>query len=266
MLEVNNIEVVYDKLSLIIQGISFKVPEKSIVAFLGANGAGKTTTLKAISGALQLERGEVSDGTITFKGKEIQNRAPYKIAKMGITMVPENRGIFDDLTVEENLNVGAFRKKMSRSSLKRNYEKVYELFPSLVSHRKRLGRVLSGGEQQMLAIGRALMAEPKVMLLDEPSLGLSPLLVKEVFEAIKKINADDGVTILLVEQNAVKAFDLSQYVYIMENGKIVIDGTPDKLSKNEDVMVFYLGNSCEENTTQSFHDVKHYKRRKRWLS
>jgi len=266
MLNINNIEVVFDKFLLIIQGISLTVPEKTIVAFLGSNGAGKTTTLKAITGILGFERGEVTDGTIEFNNQKIHNTYPDKIAKMGITMVPENRGIFEDLTVEENLIIGAFGGRKSLGEKKRATEKVYALFPALTRHRKRNGDVLSGGEQQMLAIGRSLMADPEIMLMDEPSLGLSPLLVKEVFNSIKKINEENGVPILLVEQNAFKAFALSKYVYIMENGKIVIDGTPDKLRKNEDVMTFYLGGSEKSDDKISFHDVKHYKRRKRWLS
>jgi len=265
MLEVNNIEVVFDDFFLILKGISIEVPNKGIIAFLGSNGAGKTVTLKAIMGLLKLENGKVVNGKINFEGRPILNESPAKIVKMGIALVPEGRGMFDKLTSAENLYVGAYKRKDS-DGVRKSYETVLEYFPSLKQRLKTLAGFLSGGEQQMIAIGRALMAEPKLMLLDEPSLGLAPLLVKSNFEIIKKINQERGTGILLVEQNANMALKMAEYGYIMENGKIVMDDKCEKLTQNEDVREFYLGIRSGSNTRISYRDVKHYKRRKRWLS
>ena len=264
MLNVNNIEVIYSDVILVLKGLSLVVPEGQIVALLGANGAGKSTTLKAISGLLWSEEGEVSDGTIEFMGEPINNRHPEEIVRKGIFQVMEGRKVFEDLTVEENLRCGAHTRKDVKN-VKGDYERVYGYFPRLKERRKGLAGYLSGGEQQMLAIGRALMARPKLMLLDEPSLGLSPLLVKEIFGIIKDINDKEKATILLVEQNARMALSIASYGYIMENGKVVLDGEKDKLVNNEDVKEFYLGMN-EVGSRKSYRDIKHYKRRKRWLS
>ena len=266
MLKVNNIEVMFNETLLILKGISLDVPDKGLIAFLGANGAGKTTTLKAVCGILGLERGKVTDGSIIFNGREIKNLSPDKIVNMGISMVPENRRIFGDLTVEENLRVGAFTQKAGKTAINMAMEEAYTLFPNLKRMRKLRSIFLSGGEQQMLVMGRALMAKPKLLLLDEPSLGLAPLISEEIFKIIKKVNEEQGVAVLLVEQNANAAFALCNYAYIMENGKIVIDDIPEKLAENEDVRTFYLGVGRDNADKISFHDVKHYKRRKRWIS
>jgi len=251
---------------LILRGISLNVPDKGLIAFLGANGAGKTTTLKAVCGMLGFERGKVTDGSITFNGREIKNLSPDKIVNMGITMVPENRRIFGDLTVEDNFRVGAFTRKAGKAAINMDMEEVYTLFPALKRMRKVRSIFLSGGEQQMLAMGRALMSKPKLFLLDEPSLGLAPLICEKIFRVIKHVSEGRGAAVLLVEQNAKAAFSLCDYAYIMENGKIVIDGTSEKLTKNEDVKIFYLGMGGDGTEKISFHDVKHYKRRKRWIS
>ncbi len=264
ILSLNNIEVIYDDVILVLKGMSLEVHEGQIVALLGANGAGKSTTLKAISGILKGEEGEVTDGAITFMGERIDNIDPELIVRRGIFQVMEGRRVFDDLNVDENLIAGAHTRKR-RADVKRDMEMVFEYFPRLTERRHTLSGYLSGGEQQMLAIGRALMARPKLMLLDEPSLGLAPLLVKEIFGIIKKINEEEGTTILLVEQNARIALSIADYGYIMENGKIVMDDPVEKLKENEDVKEFYLGLS-KVGEKRSYRDVKHYRRRKRWIS
>jgi len=264
ILSLNNIEVIYDDVILVLKGMSLEVYEGQIVALLGANGAGKSTTLKAISGLLKGEEGEVTDGSITFMGDRIDNTEPESIVRMGIFQVMEGRRVFDDLNVDENLIAGAHTRK-DWSEAKKDMEMVFEYFPRLTERRHTLAGYLSGGEQQMLAIGRALMARPKLMLLDEPSLGLAPLLVREIFQIIKRINEEEKTTILLVEQNAHIALAISDYGYIMENGKVVLDDPVDKLKENEDVKEFYLGLS-KVGEKKSYRDVKHYRRRKRWLS
>jgi len=264
MLRLNNIEVIYSDVILVLKGVSLEVPEGKIVALLGANGAGKTTTLKAISGVLRTELGEVTDGSIEFDGLRIDKMDPEEIVRLGIVQVMEGRRLFEHLTVEENLLVGAYARDDARG-IRRDLEKVYGYFPKLQEMRRRTSGYLSGGERQMLVMGRALMARPKVMLLDEPSLGLSPLLVKEIFKLIADINVKEGVSILLVEQNARKALGLSDYGYVMENGRIVLDGPSQKLKENEDIKEFYLGLS-ELGSRKSYKEVKHYKRRKRWLA
>jgi branched-chain amino acid transport system ATP-binding protein len=264
MLRLNNIEVIYTDVILVLKGVSLEVPEGKIVALLGANGAGKTTTLKAISGVLRTELGEVTDGSIEFDGLRIDKMDPEEIVRLGIVQVMEGRRLFEHLTVEENLLVGAYARDDAHG-IRADLEKVYGYFPKLQEMRKRTSGYLSGGERQMLVMGRALMARPKVMLLDEPSLGLSPLLVKEIFKLIEDINKKEGVSILLVEQNARKALGLSDYGYVMENGRIVLDGPSQKLKENEDIKEFYLGLS-ELGSRKSYKEVKHYKRRKRWLA
>ena len=264
MLSLNNVEVIYNKVILVLKGMSLQVEEGQIVGLLGANGAGKTTTLKAISGLLKPEDGEVTDGTIEFQGTPIHNRAPEEIVRMGIFQVMEGRRVFEHLTVEENLIAGAYTRK-ERGSLHADLEMVYTYFPRLKERRHKTAGYLSGGEQQMLAIGRALMARPKLMLLDEPSLGLAPLLVREIFDIVQRINKEQGTTILLVEQNANLTLQVADYAYIMENGRIVLEGTPDELKENADVREFYLG-LTEVGKRKSYREVKHYKRRKRWLS
>ncbi|MHB1042510.1 MAG: ABC transporter ATP-binding protein [Eubacteriales bacterium] len=263
MLELNNVEVIYDRVILVLKGMSLKVPEGRIVALLGSNGAGKTTTLKAVSGLLRSEKGEVTDGSVTFQGRRIDNLDADKIVRQGIFQVMEGRHVFEHLTVEENLTAGAFTRK-GRGSIKADMEMVYRYFPKLKLLRSRTAGYLSGGEQQMLAIGRGLMARPRLMMLDEPSLGLAPLLVREIFGIIKRINEEEKTTILLVEQNANIALSIADFGYIMENGKIVMDGPAEKLKSNEDVQEFYLGLS-EVGKKKSYREVKHYKRRKRWM-
>ncbi len=264
MLQVNNIEVIYSDVILVLKGLSLAVPQGHIVALLGANGAGKSTTLKAISGLLKSEEGEVTDGEILFEGERVNGKDAEEIVRRGIFQVMEGRRVFEDLTVEENLRCGAYTRK-DGNDIRRDYERVYTYFPLIKERRRQLAGYLSGGEQQMLAIGRALMARPKLMLLDEPSLGLSPLLVKEIFGIIQEINEKEKTTILLVEQNARVALSISSYGYIMENGKVVLDGDTSVLANNEDVKEFYLG-MTEVGTRKSYKDTKHYKRRKRWLS
>jgi branched-chain amino acid transport system ATP-binding protein len=264
MLKVNNIEVVYNKVILVLKGISLEVPEGAVVALLGANGAGKTTTLKAVTGILETQNGELKGGTIEFLGKPIHFLDPDRIVKSGITMVPEGRKVFQDLTVQENLLIGA-HSRSDRGKIKQDIEKVLEYFPVLAERRNQLAIFLSGGEQQMLVIGRALMSRPKLMILDEPSLGLAPLLVREIFKIIRRINLEEKTSILLIEQNARLALKFSNYGYIMENGRIVLDGPCLSLMENEDVKEFYLGLS-DTAQKKSYAEVKHYKRRKRWLS
>lgn len=264
MLKLNNVEVIYDDVILVLKGMSMEVKEGEITVLLGANGAGKTTTLKAISGLLKAEEGEVTDGTIEFNGEKINNKDAEDIVKMGIFQVMEGRRIFKDLTVTENLIAGAYTRK-DKQNIKRDMDLVFDYFPKLRDRRNQVAGYMSGGEQQMLAIGRGLMARPKLMLLDEPSLGLAPLLVKEIFEIVKKINKEEKTTVLLVEQNANMALSIGNYGYVMEMGKVVLDGECSKLKENEDVKEFYLGLS-EIGNKKSFKDAKHYKRRKRWLS
>jgi len=264
MLKVNNIQVVYNDVIMVLKGISLEVPDKGIVALLGANAAGKTTTLKAISGILRYQNGEVEEGEIEYGGKFISRQDPDQIVRMGISLVPEGRRVFDDLSVGENLWIGAHTRRDARAA-KQDYDMVMEYFPQLRLRFKQRALLLSGGEQQMLAIGRALMARPRLLMLDEPSLGLAPLVVKEIFGILRRVNRDQGTSILLVEQNALAALNFAQYGYIMENGKIVLDGLSEKLMENEDVKEFYLG-VTDDLEKKSYAEVKHYKRRKRWLS
>ncbi|GAA6212461.1 ABC transporter ATP-binding protein [Hyphomicrobiales bacterium 4NK60-0047b] len=260
VLSVDNIEVVYNDYVLVLRGLSLQVAKGSITALLGANGAGKSTTLKAISGLLKSEDGEVTRGSISFEGKKLQHMDPENIVRSGVFQVMEGRRIVQDMTVLENLKLGAFTRK-DRSNVADDIDLVYSYFPRL-KERHGLAGYLSGGEQQMLAIGRSMMARPKLILMDEPSMGLSPLLVKEVFTIIKRLNKELGVSILLVEQNAAMALQVAQHGYIMENGKIVLDGTADELRENEDIKEFYLGGGGER---KSFKNLRSFKRRKRWL-
>ncbi len=264
MLRINNIEVVYNDVILVLKGLSMECEEGKITTLLGANGAGKSTTLKAISGLLKSEEGEVTEGTIEFMGEKINGIDPEKIVRRGIFQVMEGRRVFEDLNAVENLRCGAYTRK-DKAGVKRDMDLVFDYFPRLRERATELAGYLSGGEQQMLAIGRALMARPKLLLLDEPSLGLAPLLVKEIFSIIRKINEEEKTTILLVEQNANLALQTGSYGYIMENGKVVLDGPCEKLRQNEDVKEFYLGVG-ETGHKRSFKNAKHYKRRKRWLS
>lgn len=263
MLSLNNVEVIYSNIILVLKGISMEVPDGKIVALLGANGAGKTTTLKAISGLLSIENGRVTDGTMTFDGHRIDNTNPEATVKIGIAQILEGRLVFGHLTVDENLRTGAFSVSNS-ATVKRDLELMYQYFPRLKVLHNRTSGYLSGGEQQMLVIGSALMSHPKILLLDEPSLGLSPILVEEIFGIIGRINKEEHTAMLLVEQNAHAALELADYGYVMENGRIVLDGTTEKLRDNEDIKEFYLGLS-EVGEKKSYKQVKHYRRRKRWL-
>ena len=263
MLRLNNIQVVYSDVILVLKGLSLEVPDGQIVALLGANGAGKTTTLKAISGLLKTENGKVTDGSIEFMGRQIDGLDPEAICRLGIVQVMEGRKVLESLTVEENLKIGGYTRR-DPEGVKTDMRMIYEYFPRLVERRHQLAGYLSGGEQQMLVIGRALMAKPRLLLLDEPSLGLAPLLVREIFEIIQKVNTERGTTFLLVEQNARIALGIAHYGYIMENGRIVLDGPAVKLRINDDVREFYLGLS-EAGHRKSFKDIKFYKRRKRWV-
>ncbi|MGE4194870.1 MAG: ABC transporter ATP-binding protein [Pseudodesulfovibrio sp.] len=262
ILRVENLEVVYNDVVLVLKGLSLACPEGRITALLGANGAGKSTTLKAISGLLQCEDGEVTDGAVVYRGEPIQGLVPERIVRKGIFQVMEGRRIFEDLTVEENLRCGAFTRP--RGEMADSLALVYEYFPRLKERRKQLAGYMSGGEQQMCAIGRAVMAKPRLLLLDEPSLGLAPLLVEEIFDIIKRFNQKEGVTILLVEQNARAALSVAETAYIMENGRVVMDGSARELLDNPDVQEFYLGMG-NAGDKKSYRDVKHYRRRKRWL-
>ena len=264
LLQVNNIEVIYHNVILVLKGMSLKVDPGRIVAILGNNGAGKTTTLKAISGLLKSENGEVTDGQIYFEGSRIDRLFPEELVRKGIFQVMEGRRVFEDLTIEENLIAGGHTEK-SKQQMKNSIEMVYNFFPRLKERRKVLAGYISGGEQQMLVIGRGLMASPKLMLMDEPSMGLSPMLVSEIFEIIRRINQEEGVSILLVEQNARLALSIADHGYVMENGRIVLDDTVEKIKENADVKEFYLG-LTEVGKKKSYRDVKHYKRRKRWLT
>ena len=263
MLQVNNIEVVYMNVIQVLRGVSLTVADGQIVALLGANGGGKTTTLKAISGMLKTEEGEVTKGSIEFDGQRIDRLGPEHIAVMGISQAMEGRRVLEHLSVEENLLVGAYRRK-DRRGVKQDLEMVLNYFPAIVRLRRRMSGYLSGGEQQMLVIGRALMARPKLMLMDEPSLGLAPLLVEEIYEIIKKISSEQNMAILLVEQNVRAALGIADYGHVLENGRIVLSGPAENLIDNEDVREFYMGLSSM-GSQKSYRDVKHYRRRKRWL-
>ena len=264
LLSVNNIEVIYDHVILVLKGVSLQVPEGGIVALLGANGAGKSTTLKAISGLLRTERGEVTKGSIEFLGEPIHRRNPSEVVRRGIVQIMEGRHVFEHLTVEENLLTGAYTRGNGQS-LKRDLDLVYTYFPKLAVRRPVRAGYISGGEQQMLVIGRALMARPKLMLLDEPSMGLAPMLVQEIFEIVNRLNREEKVAVLLAEQNVAMALRGAQYAYVMENGRIVLDGDAKTISDNEDIKEFYLG-LTGVGQRKSYRDVKHYHRRKRWLS
>ena len=264
LLSVNNIEVVYDHVILVLKGVSLEVPEGGIVALLGANGAGKTTTLKSISNLLVAERGDITKGTIEFGGESIQGMTANQLVKRGIIQVMEGRRCFEHLTVEENLLTGAFTRSDGASAIRRDLESVYTYFPRLKERRSSTSGYTSGGEQQMTALGRALMAKPKMILLDEPSMGLAPTLVEEIFEIMQQLNQNEQVTFLLAEQNTNMALRYCRYGYILENGRVVMDGDADSLLGNQDVKEFYLGVSGGKK--KSFRDVKHYRRRKRWLT
>ncbi len=263
MLKLNNIEVTYLNVIRVLHGVSLQVEDGSIVALLGANGAGKSTTLKAISGLLHAEEGEVTDGSIEWDGERIDKKRAEEIGKLGIIQALEGRRVFEHLTTEENLLVGAYPRK-DRRAVKEDLAMVYDYFPRLKDLRHHTAGYLSGGEQQMLVIGRAMMARPKLMMLDEPSLGLAPLLVEEIYEIIQRFNSEHKTSVLLVEQNVRIALSIANYGYVMENGRIVLDGTAEFLKNNEDIKEFYIGLSAL-GTKKSYREVKHYKRRKRWL-
>ena len=263
-LSVNNVEVIYDHVILVLKGVSLEVERGKIVALLGANGAGKTTTLKAISNLLRAERGDVTKGSIEFDGERIDRLTPAELVRRGVCQVMEGRHCFQHLTVEENLLTGAFSRKVGRAELKADLEKVYDYFPRLKQRRSSQSGYTSGGEQQMTAVGRALMAQPKMILLDEPSMGLAPQIVEEIFEIVKSLNQKEGVSFLLAEQNTMVALRYGDYGYILENGRVVMDGVASELATNEDVKEFYLGLSSSGR--KSFRESKHYRRRKRWLA
>ena len=260
LLTINNIEVIYDEVILVLRGISLVVPKGKIVALLGSNGAGKSTTLKAVSGLLPSERGEITDGSVMFDGRDITLVDAAARVKAGLSLVMEGRHVFEHLTVHENLVAGAYARG---GAAQEDFDLVYTYFPKLADMRSRVSGYLSGGEQQMLAIGRALMAKPRLLMLDEPSLGLAPLLVKEIFGYIKNLNTEVGITILVIEQNARRALEVADHGYILEQGRIVLEGTAAALGENPDVKEFYLG--LGEGGQKNYRDVKHYKRRKRWL-
>ena len=264
LLSVNNIEVIYDRVILVLKGVSLRVPEGGIVALLGANGAGKSTTLKAISGLLRMERGEVTKGTIEFGGESIHRKDPSDVVRRGILQVMEGRRVFEYLTVEENLLTGAYTRRNGQA-VRQDLERVYHYFPRLADRKDVKAGYISGGEQQMLAIGRALMARPRLMLLDEPSMGLAPMLVQEIFDILRRMNREEAVALLLAEQNATMVLRVAQYGYVMENGRIVLAGDAKTISDNEDIKEFYLG-LTGVGQRRSYRDVKHYHRRKRWLS
>jgi len=264
ILSVNNIEVVYDRVILVLKGVSLDVARGGVVALLGANGAGKTTTLKAISNLLHSERGEVTKGTIRFDGGEVQARSPNELVRRGCIQVMEGRYCFGHLSIEENLLTGAFTRRDGGAAIRRDLDRVYAYFPRLKERRGAMAGYTSGGEQQMCAIGRALMARPKMILLDEPSMGLAPQIVEEIFEIVKDLNDKEKVSFLLAEQNTFMALKYARYGYILENGRVVLDGDAKALAENEDVKEFYLG--IAEGKRKSFRAGKHYKRRKRWLA
>lgn len=263
-LTINNIEVIYDHVILVLKGVSLEVPKGKIVALLGANGAGKSTTLKAVSNLLRTERGEVTKGSIEFDGQRTDKLTTNDLVRMGVCQVMEGRHCFAHLTVEENLLTGAYTRKLSRSEIKDELERVYHYFPRLKTRRTSQSGYTSGGEQQMTAVGRALMAKPSMILLDEPSMGLAPQIVAEIFEIVKDLNTKEGVSFLLAEQNTNVALKYADYGYILESGRVVMNGDAKELASNEDVKEFYLGVSSGERT--SFRDVKSYRRRKRWLA
>jgi branched-chain amino acid transport system ATP-binding protein len=264
LLDVNGIEVIYNHVILVLKGVSLVVPEGGIVALLGANGAGKTTTLKAISNLLHAERGEVTKGSIEFRGERVDRLTPADLVKRGVVQVMEGRHCFGHLTVEENLLTGAYTRSASRADVRRDLERVYEFFPRLKQRRESMAGYTSGGEQQMTAIGRALMARPRMILLDEPSMGLAPQIVEEIFEIVGNLNRSEQVSFLLAEQNTMVALRFADFGYILENGRVVMEGKADALAQNEDVKEFYLGIST--GGRRSFRDTKHYRRRKRWLA
>ena len=264
LLRLNNVEVRYDDVILVLRGLSLEVADGGIAALLGSNGAGKTTTLRAISGLLHVEDGEVADGSIVFDGEEIHETPAHRIVEKGVFQVPEGRRVFEHLTVRENLLAGAHARRGRGVAVEAELERVFAYFPRLAERRRQTAGHLSGGEQQMLALGRALMARPRLMLLDEPSLGLAPILVESIFEIVQRINREEGVTILLVEQNARLALSVADYGYVMESGRVVLEGAAAELRANEDVKEFYLG--LGDSGRRSYRDVKHYRRRKRWLS
>jgi branched-chain amino acid transport system ATP-binding protein len=264
LLAVNSIEVIYDHVILVLKGVSLQVPEEGIVALLGANGAGKTTTLKAISNLLGAERGDVTKGSIEYRGQRVEKLNPNELVTRGVVQVMEGRHCFGHLTVEENLLTGAYTRTEGRGAIRDDLEMVYRYFPRLKQRRTSQAGYVSGGEQQMTAIGRALMSRPKMILLDEPSMGLAPQLVEEIFEIVKRLNEDEKVSFLLAEQNTNIALKYAKYGYILENGRVVMDGDAAQLAANEDVKEFYLGLSGTKR--KSYRDVKHYRRRKRWLS
>ena len=264
MLDVNGIEVIYNHVILVLKGVSLAVPAGGIVALLGGNGAGKTTTLKAISNLLHGERGEVTKGAIRLDGERVEKLNPSELVKRGVVQVMEGRHCFGHLTVEENLLTGAYTRSASRAEIRDDLERVYAFFPRLKQRRQSMAGFTSGGEQQMTAIGRALMARPRMILLDEPSMGLAPQIVEEIFEIVKNLNAAEKVSFLLAEQNTMVALRFASFGYILENGRVVLEGTAESLSSNEDVKEFYLGISS--GGRRSFRDTKNYKRRKRWLA
>jgi branched-chain amino acid transport system ATP-binding protein len=264
ILAVNNIEVVYDHVILVLKGVSLTVPRGGIVAILGANGAGKTTTLKAISNLLHAERGEVTKGSVEFDGQRVDKLSPNELVRRGCIQVLEGRHCFGHLTIEENLLTGAFTRREGNAVIRRDLEMIYDYFPRLKQRRGSMAGYTSGGEQQMCAVGRAMMSRPKMILLDEPSMGLAPQIVEEIFEIVRKLNATEGVSFLLAEQNTNMALKYATYGYILETGRVVMDGPAQMLRENEDVKEFYLGVGGENR--KSFRDVKSYKRRKRWLA
>ncbi|SET68608.1 ABC transporter ATP-binding protein [Oceanicella actignis] len=264
LLEVNNIEVIYNHVILVLKGVSLSVPKGGITALLGGNGAGKTTTLKAISNLLQSERGEVTKGSITYRGQKIQDRSPSDLVRTGVIQVMEGRHCFEHLTIEENLLTGAYTRRDGAAAIRQDLEMVYSYFPRLKERRRSQAGYTSGGEQQMCAIGRALMSRPETILLDEPSMGLAPQLVEEIFEIVRDLNEKEGVSFLLAEQNTNVALRYAHYGYILENGRVVMDGAAAELRENQDVKEFYLGMS--EQGRKSFRDVRSYRRRKRWLN
>jgi len=264
LLAVNNIEVIYDHVILVLKGVSLEVPEQGIVALLGANGAGKTTTLKAISNLLRAERGDITKGTIEFRGKRIDRLSSAELVQQGVIQVMEGRHCFEHLTVEENLLTGAYTRRDGHAAIQQDLELVYGYFPRLKNRYRAQAGYTSGGEQQMIAIGRALMSRPKIMLLDEPSMGLAPQLVEEIYEIVERLNKDEGVTFLLAEQNTNIALRYADHGYILESGRVVLEGDAADLRENSDVKEFYLGISGSERV--NFREVKHYRRRKRWLT
>lgn len=263
MLSITNLQVFYDHAVEAVRDVSIEVGDGRIVALLGSNGAGKSTVLKSICGVLYPEEGEITGGAITYAGQSLQRAAPHEIVRMGVVQVPEGRRLFDTLTVEENLLMGGYVRPAGEAA--DAMAQVFALFPAIEAHRHRVSGYLSGGQQQMVAIGRALMGRPKMLLLDEPSLGLAPQIITEIFDTIRRLRDERGMTVLLVEQNARLALSVADYGYIMERGRIVLDGTPQKLLDNDDVKEFYLGVQ-DGGERRSMRDIKHYKRRKRWLS